>query len=103
MSRQQNTKRANHLMKVLIVKHIHNGLPIGSKFLQQSSGLNLSLKHIEFVTLSSHRLLVVMVTSDDEIHNKVIETSTAIIISTYKKKRISLKNSWPFKCFINIA
>ncbi|MBF0263759.1 MAG: heat-inducible transcription repressor HrcA [Gammaproteobacteria bacterium] len=179
MGKQQNTERANHLMKVLIEKHIHDGLPVGSKALQQSSGLNLSsatirnimsdlerqgllksphtsagriptnkgyrlfvdnllsvkplenvltqqiessiasksmqnsgkqsliqstseflsemtgmasvvftprsqnlsLKHIEFVTLSSHRLLVVMVTSDDEIHNKVIETKEAFSVS----------------------
>jgi len=42
---------------------------------------NLCLKHIEFVTLSTNRLLVVMVTSDDEIHNKVIETKDAYTVS----------------------
>jgi len=42
-------ERANHLMKILVEKYIHDGSPIGSKALQESSGLNLSsatIRHI---------------------------------------------------------
>jgi len=35
-------ERSNHLMKILVEKYIHDGQPVGSKLLQQTSGLKLS-------------------------------------------------------------
>jgi len=42
-------ERSNHLMKILVEKYIHDGQPIGSKLLQQSSGLKLSAATIRNV------------------------------------------------------
>lgn len=42
-------ERSSHLMKILVEKYIHDGQPIGSKLLQQSSGLKLSAATIRNV------------------------------------------------------
>jgi len=42
-------ERSCHLMKILVEKYIHDGQPVGSKLLQESSGLKLSAATIRNV------------------------------------------------------
>lgn len=55
MSKQQQ-QRQHLLMKLLVEKYIHEGLPVGSKFLQQSSGLKLSSATIRHVLSDLEKL-----------------------------------------------
>lgn len=60
------------------------------------------LRHIEFLPLSSTRMLVIVVTNDQEVHNKIINTSKTFSASELQQATNYLNSKYAGKSLIAI-
>src|SRR5437667_262043 len=82
--------RAQHLLKTLIERYVAEGQPVGSRSLSKHSGLELSpaaFRHLEFLRLSDRRVLLIVVTPEGDVQNRILHTdhsytSTQLIEAT---------------------
>ncbi|MDO8845834.1 MAG: heat-inducible transcriptional repressor HrcA [Methylicorpusculum sp.] len=76
----------NLIQSSLVAKHdINQSIGVASKLLSDLTRMTgvvtlpkrelVSLRHIEFLPLSNTRVLVILVTNEQEVHNKIIHTS----------------------------
>src|SRR5436190_343494 len=87
-------RRAQILLKTLVERYIAEGEPVGSRALSRYSGLDLSpatirnvvvaskrktpaFRHIEFLALSDKRVLLIIVTPDGDVQNRILFTEKA--------------------------
>src|SRR4030067_686245 len=100
--------RARILLKTLVERYITDGEPVGSRTLSKHAGLDLSpasirnimsdlsrvaglvmtprrspaFRQIEFLSLSEKRILLIIVTMEGEVENRVILTEHPVSAST---------------------
>lgn len=60
---------------------------------------NDRLQHIEFVDLSDNRILVVLVSAPNIVHNKIIRTELTFRREELEKRRITLTRSLPVRAW----